>query len=402
MGGGQPVHHHLLWGHLSAIDIPFTERRLALSPEKVAHATMSSDAPFAAKPAILHTLTPSNPPTTPTPATPPATLPTTEAERTLGLAHAPASPLVVPPDIDLVPGLLPRHTLSLLVGTSYVGKTALLLPALARYVSEGDLWGHPAARSPSGSLLCARVGYVVCDRTRDEVATRLHLMALPELDWRRFPFVSWQDCRRGESPTLSELYEEFDNPKPQLLVVEAIQTLMPSGKISDYREVMQFVAVTKRWCRDHDVTILGTTLSPKAKEDEGHYAPFDMALGAGAWSAGTASLLALELADPFSSGSTQRKLTILTRTSKPVIEYYDFNNAGHLVPTIRMDDWRDAMNKQAAALAPDELVTTAEVLEWGRSLGVSVRSAADWLAGAETEGRLEKVKKGTYRRPTKQ
>ena len=313
------------------------------------------------------------------------------------------SPLL--PHHPVVPLLLPRASISLLVGAPYAGKTGLLLPALARYLTHGDFLGWPAARHPdSGHPMLARLGYLSCDRTLNEIATDLHaataagLHLPPDL----LPYVSGQNSLAADAPTLPDLYELFPRPRPQLLVVEALQALC-QGKVTDNQEVARFCAGVKRWAQQQDVTILGTVLTAKAKEGEGRYRSVDRPMGASTWANQAATLFDLSLADddkPQEQQSSLRKLVVYTRHAAPAIQYYDFNDQHLLVPITEPEGWRVLLAELAGKLEPGFPIPTREILGWSELVGARRPSVEKWLyEEAEALGLLEKVKRGTYRRP---
>jgi hypothetical protein len=301
--------------------------------------------------------------------------------------------------------LLPRNTVSLLVGAAYSGKTSLLLPACSDYLTRGEFLGYQAPVNSQGHIMQAPMGYMACDRTLGEVSRSIHESGLPALTPERFPVASWQSVinRDAEFPTIHDLYATFPEPRPQFLVVEAVQALVSSGKISDFQEVTRFYGQLKRFCAERDVTILATTLTAKIKGDES-YSSQDRPLGSSAWASGAATLMVLDMADadqPEHKQTTLRKLVIRTRRQAPNILYYDWNMAGHLVPTLEALEWREALTTRLWSVKEGDPVTKATMVEWGESLGVRERAVEEWLTECVAGGSLERVKKGTYRRPYK-
>ena len=313
------------------------------------------------------------------------------------------SPLL--PHHPVVPLLLPRCSISLLVGAPYAGKTGLLLPALARYLTHADFLGWPAARHPESQRpMLARLVYLSCDRTLNEIATDLHAASVAGLSLPPdlLPYVSGQNSLASEAPTLPDLYELFPRPRPQLLIIESLQTLC-QGKVTDNQDVARFCAGLKRWAQQQDVTLLGTVLTAKAKEGEGKYCSVDRPMGASTWANQAATLFDLSLADddkPRDQQSSLRRLVVYTRHAAPTIQYYDFDDRRLLVPVTEPEGWRELLADLAAKLEPGVPIATKEILNWSELVGVRRPSVEKWLyEEVEALGLLEKVKRGTYRRP---
>lgn len=328
------------------------------------------------------------------------------------------------PAFDPVPGLLSRKTFSILCGAPFSGKTALILPAVQSYLQRGEFLGAAAPRHPgpgpdAGATQLARLGYLSCDRSHSAVARMLHGAQLPSLSLSTFPVVSWQAWRhsaladlpaRAEPAPMSildTLYQEFAPPRPQLLLIEGLQTLMPDGRMNDNAAVARWCSELNHWMDLNDVTILGTTATAKVKGDEKYQQTHDSILGAIAWAQHCHSLLHISRLDP--EGSQTRKLITMThehgeQAVGTQITYYDFDSHRHLVPTVIPDNWRDQMWMRLQKIPEGEPITRAEFQLWGKEIGqCSVRLIDDWLAENTLPigGLLERVKKGVYRRPYK-
>lgn len=306
-----------------------------------------------------------------------------------------------------ITSLLARNSLNMLCGAPFSGKTTLLAHEVSRYLRDGTLFGSQAPTDPAGTPFLARVGYVICDR--------IALDSLPIFP-ASIPIVG----RRTSGPraldsrltTLQSLYEEFPEPRPQLLIVDGLQSIMPSGKIMDMVEVTRWCFDLGQWCQENDVTILGTASTPKVKPGEPTYALHDRICGSIAWALSMHLILVLDYADQRSdqeiaqARSERGSMRILYRLrhdhSSPPPLYYDFDSTGAFDPVATPDpphteaEWKLALIAMAEQHA-GEAIRTAQIIEWAASLGVSRPTAERWIVEMTLTGRMERLSKGVYK-----
>jgi hypothetical protein len=324
------------------------------------------------------------------------------------------NPLTVPllPDYPITESI-PRNSLNMLCGASFSGKTMLLRSELAAYLRTGVLFGSPAPMFPMDDPepapiplpMVARVGYLACT----DSSTKVPIMpaGVAVLSWRKHL------RRDDERPvTVDYLWHKFPEPRPQFLVVDGLQLLMPGGKVNDMCEVARWCAELTNWCEAMDVTILGTANTPKTKPGDPSYANQDRIAGSMQWAASVHNLLVLDLADQREETELRKKsierettrvLTTMTHGRRSVAPvYYDFDSEYRLVPTLTPSaqmselEWHVALASTVAAHAAEE-IRTAQMHEWGEALGLSIPTINRWIAEVRVEGKLDQIRKGLYK-----
>lgn len=286
---------------------------------------------------------------------------------------------------------IPRHSLNILCGPPFAAKDKLLRTAVRDYLAAGHWLGSRAPISDDGEPELARVGFIGPGRSLpSEVA-----------------YVSWAtwDSRSVAPATLPALYDQFPEPRPQLLIVDNIQSLMPGGKVNDYCPVMWWGRDLSSWMQAHDVTLIGLAPATKSREEEGGYPPFNRILGSVAWAQIAHTVWLLDLVDrritAEAMASSIRVLITMTHGPHPTSwVYYDLDSEGWLVPTLGPPApteavWRAAL--AASASAEDSDIKTGQFVAWGDSLGVSKATVDRWLADMLDEGRIARIRKGLWK-----
>jgi len=295
-----------------------------------------------------------------------------------------------------VTDFIPRNSINILCGPPYSGKDKLLQTAIRNYTDHGEWLGSTAPLFPEMDdplPMTARVGAIS--------ATGLPLPAT-------IPQVQWKDFHRknDERPmTIERLFELFAEPRPQLLVVDGFQKLMPGGKINDYCEVAHWGSYLHGWCRSQDVTMIGTAPASKTREEDGGYAPHDRVLGSVGWAQLAYTLWLIDLVDrrnnEEAARSTQRLLITLTHGPHPTSwVYYDLDSNDWLVPSLTSPHacdaaWREGLAEMVAANSQNPL-RTSQIVELAATLGISKPTVERWLHDMWDEGRILKIRKGMY------
>jgi hypothetical protein len=248
--------------------------------------------------------------------------------------------------------------------------------------------------------MMSRLGYLAGDRTMSQVARMFHSCG-HQLPIDQFPYLSWQNSLpKQDSPSLDDLFDLFPQPRPQFLIVDALQTLMPSGKLNDYQEVMRYYAALKRFCTDRDVTLLGTVPTAKTGTGDDYHAPSP--LGSVGWEHGAETTIRVELVDarqPEEKQGTMLRVYIRTRSARPATLWYDFDSEGRLVPALTVEDWSPALLTRLQAIPEGQPIPKRTFVTWGHELGRSETTIEGWLTDCIRRSVLERVKQGTYRRP---
>ena len=94
-----------------------------------------------------------------------------------------------------------------------------------------------------------------------------------------------------------------------------------------------------------------------------------------------------------------RRLVTKTRRQPTRITYYDFDSSGHLVPTVLLADWKEQLGAKLSLVADGEPIPKATFVQWGSDAGVRETAVEQWLTEVTERGTLERVKRGTYRKP---
>ncbi len=170
----------------------------------------------------------------------------------------------LPELVYLVKPLLPAHRLSLFSGPAQGGKSRVLATLVAA-LQRG---------TPFYSLetqLGLSLAYVIADHPRDEYET-LWARAGVDLAQLRTFFL----CGKGLDPRLADSYRRA----PRLTLYRILEDLLPvdlillepfddllSCNVNNYWEVRPRMVEMQNWCLDHEVTILGTHHTAKARSD---------------------------------------------------------------------------------------------------------------------------------------
>ena len=320
-----------------------------------------------------------------------------------GSSPSPAFTPIVP-NYPVVEDLFPRNTISLLAGSAFSGKSALLYSSLRDYLRSGNFLGYSAPRDSRERIMMARIGYISGSKTLEEMLYDISKTGIPEFSPLPFQLVSQQSSmqRELEFPRIEDLYQQFTKPRPQFVIVDGLFGFC-TGKVYDYQDVGHFMGRLKRFCYENDVTILATAPTAKAKADELYSGP-ERILGSQAWACEASTVLILEIHIDERNGRdfihTLRRLEIWTRTKPPEDKFYDFNDSHHLVLVSGFDnDWRQYMTNRLSQIAEGVPLETRTLVSWAAERGISVSATETWITQSVASNLLERLRRGIYRRP---
>lgn len=304
----------------------------------------------------------------------------------------------------LVPNLIAEHTVNLIAGTSRVGKTSLALGMLNQYMAGEGMLDYPA----SSTVSARRLGAIVLDRQISYTRILLTALEFEHLTTpRTFPLTSPspESLQRAKEfskdtnePTtlamLMALQESLVGP-PQLLLIESIDGLLPSGPINQHL-VRKFLFDCQTFCERFDCTIIGTCGAVKQKSGENYTSPIDMISGHSSWGSGVAT--AIVIANPDSLGhvsSPSRRIFISAPTTEDRYVYGRFEHRGRLelVDRVVADTVHETGAKLSMRLEKEQPGAEFQrdlFLDWGRELAISQRSVERWISDAIRLGELEK------------
>lgn len=321
-----------------------------------------------------------------------------------------------------LPGLFPRRSINLLIGSVGSGKTTLALSELERYHAEGrflsySLDDEPGDSSSAGPLTAAasrasasasapdQCGALVCSGTLESLWDRIQSLGLLHLsDLSRFPIRAWEpataDC--GIADTLTRLHDEMcvaARRPVHLLLVEGIQLMMTDDSITNLHKVRDFYRVLERFCLDRDVTILGTVASPKARRGESYPILGDRCYGSIAWAQEASTLIGVEacrLDLPEELRPKQRRVVVQVRAKADVeVLYTVMQPDGRLAVQERLAGDEEVgagvvLDERLAGLPEGKETTMKEFLEWAAGASLSRRTVERWVQGRVTLGMLER------------
>lgn len=285
----------------------------------------------------------------------------------------------------LIDGILPTNEIHLIIGPSGVGKTRWLIPMI-------DDWfhGRPVFDLPSHPQ---SFGYLVCDRTIDSTAFTIESMGY---DPSQFLLKSMMNNNEDLHPdSLDILFPRHI----RVLFIEAIAALVPNGKINDYQTVLKFYrALSHLIVKRKNLTIIGSIHTPKAWSGEELINTREKALGSVAWAACGSTILDLSFVDPKDPASTQRRLSIMPRNTPGHAVMLDFDKRGRLVVDENDHAAEFMLDMEFNKLPIGEDIPVAAIFELGTGHKVPKRSMERWVQKKVSDGYLERLRKGFYRR----
>lgn len=281
-----------------------------------------------------------------------------------------------------VEDLFPCKRTSLLCGPSGAGKSRWLLPAIADWLE-----GKPILGKKSYPTTCA---YISCDRPSDstfELVERLNL----KQRLKEMPIYSLMD--RGRDFDFAKI-PPMIGPNPRTLFIEAFQVLIPNGDINKYWPVMNFFRQWNQLCDVNDYSTYGSCHTPKMRDGEGYSAHRDKIMGTAAWGAATEGIVVIEYQDAADVDNSQRLMTVLPRNGKPWKLQWEFNDHGFLIPSQQEQLMTDfILTTELRKQSPGVFITSAEIVKWGTSKGLSRATVYRWIEGQKA---LRWVCQGRY------
>lgn len=185
------------------------------------------------------------------------------------------------PIADLIPGIIPAKSVSLVAGAAGVGKTALTAEWCARFRDGRSVFGHPVNKA-------AFVGVLVVDRKWHSHRQWFEAAGFPEI-----PHYSYQDdlslkwdrfhLKTELVGLLEHGLEKIQAPRGAVILVDPISMFIP-GNLIDYKSTAIGLGAINRFCETRGVTLIGTAHMAKQKGDkkERYTRPQDRILGSAA------------------------------------------------------------------------------------------------------------------------
>jgi len=290
----------------------------------------------------------------------------------------------------IVPGLIPRRSINLVVGSSGSGKTNVILPQLDLYAAGESFMGYRIGGKPE------QLGAITCSQTMDELYYHVLESKFTHLNaTKAFPITAWHPA--PDVTDLQALQAAYDdlcqhaNSPVRFLLVDGIQNLMTSGKVNDQHPVKEFFKDMHKFCFQHDLTVLGTIGTAKMKKGESYPLLSERVFGSQLWATESQTLIGVEQMElnlPVERRSTMRRIILQPRREAPLVRYADFDPTGRLVLADRPDaaeieaesPTHALLNRRLEAAAPGVQMTKEQFVEWGEAIGCSLRTVERWLA----------------------
>lgn len=302
----------------------------------------------------------------------------------------------VPPFPDVIPYYLPFGGISLFAGAPNLGKTALVVGMLRDILAGRPIFGQPSNIPPA-------VGFVNTDRGWDAGAGAwfkragiwvpyYSLVDDPSFDPRRLR------RRQDRAAILFSFIDALNLPPGSFIVVDPI-SLFLGGNLLDYDACMVACLEIRAYLRTRQYTMLGTAHSAKLKADKRErYARMqDQILG-------TTALLGFSdtqmyLAGPHETGKAYH--TFLWHPHGAIEEHHflERDEQGLFMPWTGADSGNQ---QRVFSLLPEDGAPIAfrVIVELAEAFPLSQRTVQNCLDALIEGGKVEKVKRGYYRRVT--
>lgn len=163
---------------------------------------------------------------------------------------------------DLISDIIPQGEVSILAGASGAGKTTLIQQILARMQLNKDVFGSPV--SPN-----LRLGYIAADRSWESYkrTAALTKVNLSRLGVRTLVDDDSIDLRVFKKNPIQVLEELIQSLLPLDLVVVDPLVVFLGVDTNKYHLNAAALIRLNRFCRKHNITILGTHHATKARSD---------------------------------------------------------------------------------------------------------------------------------------
>lgn len=312
----------------------------------------------------------------------------------------PPAPRPGEPTHSPVPGLLARHTVSVLAGAPFSGRMRFLLPQLENYAAGLPFLGIPCPGEPE------QLGMILCGSGPESIQRRIDQLGLDHLsDPAIFPIVKWTGAVKDpdeygfdfpDSFTLEKCYRELTliaGREPKFLIIDAVQMLASRGRASDFHSVSMLYDALEAWNQVHNCTLLTIAVTSKSRGDAGYRTVREGIFGSVAWSSRAHAVITI---DECKVGDTFRKVAVTSKSffgTFPVL-YATFGDYGRLVlcddPDAPRTTSLDQLDQRLAESGQTEF-TRGDFLEWGEELGFGTRTVDRWIGTRAEAGILLKT-----------
>jgi hypothetical protein len=304
---------------------------------------------------------------------------------------------------DVIEDILPRGEVSILAGSSGCGKSTLLMQCLSAFqAGETSFLGHKID-------LDTRWGYLANDhawKLYEDTARRcrLRINDLPNVSVMDDDTIDLEKFRQSPLHLLEELLLRLADQGATAVVVDTLVSWF-GGDIRNYNGPAYALLRLGRFCRKHQITILGTHHATKARTDFTFKRPQDRINGSGSLLGFSSTQLCLIPPDENGTASYQFHVIAHNAPAKMIALSRDEASAGG---TFTPFNAAQENNGSLVGIEEEltELIYAAQGMSVTRghmmaSLGgrVSPSSLDRFLRKLQQEGAIQKTRHGEYKAP---
>jgi hypothetical protein len=299
------------------------------------------------------------------------------------------------PPTDLLPNIIPYGSVSLLSGAAGLGKTALLASIAKGFRDGTPVFGHQPNH-------VAEIGFINADRGWDRGArVWFERAGFPEIKCYSMaddPAFDPRVLRKKFERTarLGEFIDKLAMPPRSLLLVDPIGLFL-GGNLLDYDGCAVACHEIRKLLVSRGLTLIATAHAGKLKADKkDRYARLqDQILGSSALLGFSDTQMVL--ASPEETGSTYYTFLWVPHLSRPETFLLDRGEDG----IFRLAEGTDvgSTGRVLALLPLDGTETTAgDLISLAEAIPLTGKTVHRALAQLVAEGKVLKVRRGTYRR----
>jgi hypothetical protein len=298
---------------------------------------------------------------------------------------------------DLLPNIIPYRSVSLLSGAAGLGKTALLAGIAKAFRDGTPIFGH----QPNP---VAEIGIIIADRGWDRGArVWFDRAGFPEIKRYSMPDDLTFDprCLRKKferTARLGEFIDKLRMPERSLLFVDPIGLFL-GGNLLDYDACAVACHEIRVLLRNRGLTLVATAHSGKLKADKNErYSRLqDQILGSTALLGFSDTQMVL--ASPEETGQRHYTFMWLSHLAPPETFLLERNSEGIFALADVDGAGVDSSHRILALFPPDGSETTlGQLTTLAEAIPLTMKTVQRALAQLIAEGRVEKVRRGYYRR----
>ena len=228
-------------------------------------------------------------------------------------------------DVHVVDEIFPAYEVHLFVGPSGAGKTTYLFQFIKAWSAGEKIFGYQSHPQP--------YVYISCDRSKRNIQRTFKRIGLPA---EQIPTISVIDepVSRDIMSILKFARDRY--PEAKVLFIEGLASLVPGGRLIDYKVVSDFLVALAQYCNLNEVTIFGVGHSTKTKKGEEYLNPRERVIGSVAWAGFSETIFFFEPLEPDNPECALRRLHVLPRNAKQQTFDFDFSS-GLLVPIAKVE-----------------------------------------------------------------